>query len=343
MRIVKNRGYSYDDVLVRPVYSTIDSRSEIDLSTKFTKRYNLRVPITSAPMDTVTSYPMAQALAWFGGAGVLHRFCTVQEQVSMVAELSTHYPVSACIGVTEGYRERAEALVRAGAIVLVIDVAHADHQLVYNALYDLKTDSGFHHVDIMVGNIATREAAKWICDMGADGIKVGIGPGSVCSTRIEAGVGVPQLSAVMEVVKVARSYKVPVCADGGIRFSGDIVKALIAGADSVMLGSLLAATDEAPGETLLLGFGNNQKRMKEYRGSASHNSKLSDGRKDEYIEGMAHILPHKGPAKKILTQLEEGIQSGFSYVGAMNIKQARKNGEFVLVSPTTNHLPKMGM
>jgi len=335
---------NYDDVLIVPGYSEIETRKAISLTTKVTKRVGRSIPILSAPMDTVTESTMAVTLGQLGGLGVIHRYMEYTKQVEQLRDVvELGVPVAAAIGVRNDWRERAEMLAHWGASVLVIDVAHAHHKLVFDALRVLKSDSGFACVDIMVGNIATPVAAKELCDLGADGLRVGVGPGAHCTTRIETGVGYPQLSAIKETAEVADTYDVPVCADGGIRFAGDIVKALAAGASSVMIGSLFAATEESPGDIMMVGYGNNRKKVKEYRGMASYNAKISDNRDSSHVEGISQFLPYRGPVGEIIKNLRDGIRSGLSYVGARDIEELQRKARFVEVSSTENHLPKMSM
>jgi IMP dehydrogenase len=291
-------------------------------------------------MDTVTEGQMAWTMAGLGGMGVIHRYMPYKEQAFLLTSIGLK---AAAIGVRNDWRDRAYALLENDVDVLVIDVAHADHKFVYEALKFLKKDPDFITVDIMVGNIATGLAAQKLCDLGADGLRVGVGPGAHCTTRVETGVGYPQLSAVYETSTVAKTYGVPVCADGGIRFAGDIVKALAAGASTVMSGSLFAATEESPGDILMIGYGNDRRRVKEYRGMASYNAKISDKRDGEHVEGISQFIPYKGPVKNIVKNLNDGIRSGISYVGGHDIADLQEKAHFVQVSPTDNHLPKMRM
>jgi len=337
---------NYDDVLIIPQYSTIETRKGIDLITKATKRVKIKIPIITAPMDTVTEGTMASTIGALGGLGVIHRYCTIEEQQDhVITGLLGGGPVAAAIGVRGDWQQRAENLAAVGALVLVIDVAHADHKFVHNALMHLKTDSGFRTIDIMVGNIATASAAERLAELGADGLRVGVGPGAHCTTRVETGVGYPQLSAIIDITETLdkRSLKVPICADGGIRFAGDVVKALAAGASTIMAGSLFAATKESPGDIMMVGYGAARQKVKEYRGMASYNAKIQDNRNGEHIEGISKFLPYRGPVEEIIRNLQDGIRSGLSYVGANNLTELRSLAQFVQVSATDNHLPKMSM
>ena len=240
-----------------------------------------------------------------------------------------HLIVGAAIGVKD-YIERADALIKAGADFLVIDIAHGHSELAINALKTIKSK---FDVEVIVGNVATADGAKELIENGADGIKIGVGPGSICITRIVTGSGVPQLTAILDCVSVAKKYGVPCIADGGIRNSGDITKALAAGASTVMLGSLLAGTDESPGEILI----KDGKRVKIIRGMAGYGANMSKQEKenirsdifDIVPEGVEGLVQYKGPAKDIIKQLSGGLKSGISYCGAHSIKGMQDNSEFM--------------
>src|SRR3989344_2983311 len=255
VKIIKE-GFPFDDVLIRPAASRMEP-SEASLKTNIAG-IELSVPFLSAAMDRVTEAPMAIALGKLGGLGVIHRNCSVEDQAAMVSEVKkAGVPAAAACGPFAA--ERADALEKAGCDVIVIDCAHGHNLNVVESAKKIKKN--LKHAKMIFGNIATAEAAKDACTF-ADAIKVGIGPGSICTTRIISGVGVPQLSAILEVVSVASKKGVPVIADGGIRTSGDIAKALAAGASAVMLGNLLAGTDETPGAIVEKGG----MKFKEYRG-----------------------------------------------------------------------------
>ncbi|MCL1827509.1 MAG: IMP dehydrogenase [Candidatus Cloacimonetes bacterium] len=245
--------------------------------------------------------------------------------------------VGAAVGVTGDYLERAVELVQKGVDVLVIDTAHGHHTNILKAITKIKKKVD---VEIIAGNIATTEAAKTLIDAGVDGMKVGIGPGSICTTRVIAGVGVPQITAIMDVVEVSEKAGVPIIADGGIKYSGDIVKAIAAGANTVMLGNLLAGTDESPGEYVLY----NGRRFKLYRGMGSI-AAMKKGSKDRYFqentdehnklvaEGIEGMVPYRGPVKDYIYQLLGGLRSGMGYCGAATINALRKNAQFVEITP----------
>ncbi len=449
------KGYTYDDVLLIPSKSPIEPR-EANVSSKFSRNIDLKLPIASSPMDTVTETEMAVAMARNGAIGILHRNVSVNQQASFVKSLkrkesiiirnvhtvSPETPIPELrnimktknigglpvvsgeklvgivtkrdlefagkenrkvsdimvkevvyaqdnIDIDEAleilYKNRVEklplvdksgrvvglitakdvttrqkfpdasrnkdgklivgaaigpfdidralTLEKEGVDVLVVDTAHAHNE---NVLASLKKMRKEISVDLVAGNIATKEAAEDLISLGADGLRVGIGPGSICTTRVIAGIGVPQLTAVSDVAEVAEGHKIPVIADGGIRFSGDIVKALAAGANSVMLGSLFAGTEESPGEEIIL----NGRKYKSYRGMGSIGA-IQTGISDRYgklgatkyvAEGVEAVVPFRGKTEEVLFQLIGGIKSGMGYVGARNIDDLRKNSRFVRIS-----------
>ncbi|ANU62814.1 MULTISPECIES: IMP dehydrogenase [Muribaculum] len=449
---VKMEGLTFDDVLLIPAYSEVLPRT-VDLTTRFSRRITLNVPLVSAAMDTVTEARLAIAIAREGGIGVIHKNMSIAEQARQVhavkraengmiydpvtiltgstvrdalammeeyhiggipvvdsnkllvgivtnrdlrfernldrpvdevmtkenlvttrqstnleeaaAILQEHkieklpvvdseghlvglvtykditkakdkpnackdalgrLRVAAGVGVTPDVMERATALVNAGVDAIVIDTAHGHSKGVVGVLRQIKET--FPEIDVVVGNIATGEAARFLVENGADGVKVGIGPGSICTTRVIAGVGVPQLSAVYDVAKALEGTDVPLIADGGIRYSGDIVKALAAGAYSVMLGGMLAGVEESPGDTIIY----NGRKYKAYRGMGSLEA-MEKGSKDRYFqggetdarklvpEGIAARVPFKGSLYEVTYQMLGGLRSGMGYCGAANIEK----------------------
>ena len=448
-RIVMN-GLTFDDVLLVPAYSEVLPRA-VDLTTRFSRHIELKVPFVTAAMDTVTEATMAIAIAREGGIGVIHKNMSIEEQARQVAIVkraengmiyhpvtiqsdatvadalalmaeyhiggipvvdkdnklvgivtnrdlrfernvgrpiaevmtkenlvTTHQQtdlfaaahilqenkieklpvvdddnhliglitykditkakdkpmackdekgrlrVAAGVGVTADTLQRITALVEAGADAIVIDTAHGHSKGVIEKLKEAK--AAFPDVDIVVGNVATGEAAKMLVEAGADGIKVGIGPGSICTTRVVAGVGVPQLSAVYDVAKALEGTSVPLIADGGLRYSGDVVKAIAAGGYCVMVGSLVAGTEESPGDTIIF----NGRKFKSYRGMGSLEA-MENGSKDRYFqagekdvkklvpEGIAGRVPYKGTVQEVIYQLIGGLRSGMGYCGAATI------------------------
>lgn len=453
-------GLTFDDVLLIPKKSSVKSRKEIVLKTRLTKNIEMNMPLISANMDTVTEHKMAVVLARAGGIGIIHRYLTVEDQVSevlkvkrsesmmvedpytlskdhtiaeakqfmkengvggllivddkeklagilskrdilfavedkKVSEVMTknssmvtvsekisfekarkilhenrieklpvvdkdnnilglitskdlrkakQHPqalkdkkgrlmVGAAIGVKQGFLERARELVLAGVDVLVIDIAHGHSELALNALKEIKKNLD---IDVIVGNVATVEGVKDLAIAGADAIKVGVGPGSICTTRIVSGSGYPQLSAIMECSKEAKKHDIPIIADGGIKTSGDLAKALAAGASSSMMGNLFAGTDEAPGLTIL----KNGRKYKVSRGMASFGAAL--GRKEKQKqeeevsdivpEGVEAMVPYKGSADEVIRQLLGGLRSGISYCGSKDIPEMQSNAEFVRIT-----------
>lgn len=455
-------GLTYDDVLLIPAYSEVLPKT-VELSTKFSRNIELKIPFVTAAMDTVTEAKMAIAIAREGGIGVIHKNMSIEDQARQVAivkraengmiydpvtikrgstvkdalDLMAEYKiggipvvddegclvgivtnrdlrfeknldkridevmtsdhivttlpgtdleaaaqilqenkieklpvvdknnklvglitykditkakdkpmackdekgrlrVAAGVGVTADTLDRMKALIDAGADAIVIDTAHGHSKSVIEKLKEAK--QCFPHIDIVVGNVATGEAAKMLVEAGADGVKVGIGPGSICTTRVVAGVGVPQLSAVYDVAKALEGTGVPLIADGGLRYSGDVVKALAAGGYSVMIGSLVAGTEESPGETIIF----NGRKFKTYRGMGSLEA-MENGSKDRYFqsdtkevkklvpEGISGRVPYKGTLFEVIFQLVGGLRSGMGYCGAANIKQLH-NAKFTRIT-----------
>jgi len=316
---------SYDDILLKPQYSDIKSRAEIDISTDLGNNLVLDVPIFSSPMDTVTEAAMAIALGNRGSAGIIHRYNSPATQariVRMVADSANNINVGAAIGVTGDFMERSALLVDAGATFLCVDVAHGHHSLMKTALHKLRR--AYPNLHIMAGNIATLEGINDLSDWGADSVRCNIGGGSICSTRVQTGHGLPGLQTIFECAQTDRP--VAIIADGGIKNSGDMVKALAAGADAVMCGSLLAGTTEAPGEIFREANGN---AWKSYRGMGSKEAQIEWKGKYSSFEGVASRVPYQGKVKDVLEDLERGIRSGFSYSGARTKEDLQAKAEFV--------------
>nr|CCC90488.1 putative guanosine monophosphate reductase [Trypanosoma congolense IL3000] len=461
-------GLTYDDVLITPQHSTVRSRREVNTATRISRNIKLNIPIVASNMDTVCERRMAIAMAREGGIGIIHRFCSVEEQCAMVREVkraqsflienprvilphqsakealeglqwsgrvggvsclmvvdspksrkllgiisrrdvvladpnatvaslmvpvnkmvvttntaitieevtkllresrSSNIPilgpngellylvtlsdvlkltrnkaasldsrgrllVGAAVGVKEGDMKRAISLVDAGADVLVVDIAHGHSDLCIDMIKKLKSNPRTMHIDVIAGNIATGEGAEALINAGADGLKVGVGPGSICITRLVAGAGVPQLSAVLACTRVARRHNVPCIADGGLRTAGDICKAIGAGADAVMLGNILAGTDEAPGRVLV----KDGQKVKIIRGMAGFGANLSKAERERTLdedvfssmvpEGVEGSVPCKGPVAPILHQLVGGLRSGMSYTGAKTVGEMQRKTRF---------------
>ncbi|WP_135304194.1 guanosine monophosphate reductase [Haloarcula amylovorans] len=323
-------GLSYGDVLLVPQRSPVDSRSDVDLSTQLTPGIDLETPLVSAAMDTVTEADLAIALGEAGGVGTVHRFLTVEEQAETVeAVAAAGVPVTAAVGIDEDHVQRTAALVEAGVDAVVVDVAHGHMERTLDAVADLREE--YSSLDIVAGNVATPDGVEDLHAAGADCVKVGIGPGSHCTTRKVAGAGVPQLTAVDDCADIARDLGVTICADGGIQTSGDAVKALMAGADTVMMGSLFAGTAEAPGEVVEI----DGTRYKRSRGMATTAAAEKRSDKAENVtadEGVEGLTPYKGPVADVAEEFCAGIRSGLSYCGGHTIDAAREKAEFIRVA-----------
>ncbi len=326
---IKTRGkaLTYDDVLLVPQKSDVRSRRAPDISAHLTRKTKIEKPFISANMDTVTEADMALAMAKEGGIGILHRFMSVEEQVKQARQLSdAGLPlISASIGVNQDFQDRAKALVAAGVNLMTIDIAHGHSVQMFETLKWLKDT--FADVEVIAGNVATPQATLDLIEAGADAIKVGIGPGSMCTTRVITGCGIPQLTAVALCSEVALEKGIPVIADGGIKTSGDVVKAFAAGASTVMLGSILSGTLETPGPI--------RHGKKEYRGMASKAAQVSwrgevpDGMAPE---GEATLVAIKGHVSNLINDLSGGLRSGMSYLNAFHLEELRQNAMFLEMS-----------
>lgn len=314
---------SFDDVLIEPKYSDIVSRGEIDISSHL-GNIKFDLPIISSPMDTVTEEDMAVAMSLAGGLGIIHRYNTPTQQLEIIEKAlsSGAEKIGAAVGVSGDYLERARLLVSKGVKILCIDVAHGDHINVKNALRILRNEFG-NSVHIMAGNVATLEGYDHVSHWGADSVRVGIGGGSICSTRIQTGHGVPTFHSVMDCAQSAHDTQL--IADGGLKTSGDIVKALAAGADFVMLGSLLAGATEAPGKRM----NENGRIYKVYRGMASKEAQRDWKGTYSSFEGISHRVEALGSVKDILDDFARNIRSGLSYSGARNIIELRSKASFI--------------
>ena len=338
-------GLTYDDVLLLPDASDVVP-SEVNTSTRLTRGINLRIPVVSSAMDTVTESTMAIAMAHAGGIGIIHRNLPVGDQVKhvlAVKKANTEYLVGAAVGVGDDGFHRALELIKVGVDVVVVDTAHGHHRAVLEAIERIK--AAHPEIQIIGGNVATRAGAQALINAGADAVKVGVGPGSICTTRVVAGVGVPQVTAIMEAHKACVKAEVPLIADGGLQYSGDIAKAIVAGADTVMLGSLLAGCDESPGELIEI----NGRKFKGYRGMGSLGAMQSRGEqksysKDRYMqddvlsedklvpEGIEGKVAYRGPVAATVHQLVGGLRSGMGYAGAATIADLQKNGQLIQIT-----------
>jgi IMP dehydrogenase len=336
-------GLTYDDVLLLPDASEVVP-SEVATKTSLTRRISLDIPLISAAMDTVTESAMAIAMAKLGGIGIIHRNLAIEEQVTHAKLVKgADLIVGAAVGVGDDGFKRAEELIEVGVDVIVVDTAHGHHRAVLDAIERIKNK--YSDQEIIGGNVATRAGAQALINAGADAVKVGVGPGSICTTRVIAGVGVPQITAIMEAAKACKKADVPLIADGGLQFSGDIAKAIVSGADSVMLGSLLAGCDESPGELIESGG----KKFKRYRGMGSLGAMQSRGEsksysKDRYMqddvlsedklvpEGIEGKVAYRGPVADVVHQLVGGLRSGMGYAGAEDISALQKRGRLIQIT-----------
>lgn len=355
MEDIYTLALTFDDVLLRPGYSGF-ARQDISLKTHLSRNIILASPLVAAPMDTVTEHTLAIALARLGGIGFIHRNLTVNDQVTEVAKVKKEkLQVGAAVGSSPGYESRVDALVAAGVDVLLIDSAHGYSKNVIDAVSYIKAH---HTIDVIAGNVATAEGAEALIQAGADGLRVGMGPGAICSTRVVSGMGVPQLTALLDTARVAKKHGVPVIADGGIMYSGDIVKALAAGASTVMMGRMFATTEEAPGEAVKLKAehvpsrfqnivdGSPDYTFKEYRGMgsvAAMKRGMAVSSEDEFhgksykgdalvAEGVEGLVPCSGTVKALVDQLIGGISSGMYYVGAKSVTQLWEVAQFIRIT-----------
>lgn len=348
------KGLTFDDVLLIPAESHV-LPNEVDLSTQLASNIKLNLPFISAGMDTVTESSMAIAMALQGGLGVIHKNMSIPAQASEVAtvkgvELPASFGkaavddqkrllVAAAVGVTSDTFERAEALLKAGVDAIVIDTAHGHSAGVLRKIKEIRDH--FPDVTLIAGNVATAEATKALYDAGVDVVKVGIGPGSICTTRVVAGVGVPQITAIYDAASVARQYGKTIIADGGIKYSGDIVKALAAGGNAVMMGEMFSGTTEAPGQL----YEENGKKFKTYRGMGSVAAMAqSHGSSDRYFQGGVNeankLVPegiegreeYKGDVADVIFQMVGGLRSGMGYCGAADIQSLIDNAQFVQIT-----------
>ncbi|MFJ6933795.1 MULTISPECIES: IMP dehydrogenase [unclassified Lactobacillus] len=348
------KGLTFDDVLLIPAESHV-LPNEVDLSTKLADNIKLNIPLISAGMDTVTEGAMAIAMALQGGLGVVHKNMSIQAQAGEVANVKSVVVPSnatkaavddqnrllcaAAVGVTSDTFERAEALLEAGADAIVIDTAHGHSAGVLRKIKEIHDH--FPKQTLIAGNVATGDATRALFDAGVDVVKVGIGPGSICTTRIVAGVGVPQITAIYDAASAAREYHKPIIADGGIKYSGDVVKALAAGGNAVMLGSMLSGTTEAPGDI----FEENGKKFKRYRGMGSVGAMAqAHGSSDRYFqggvneanklvpEGVEARVEYKGDVSDVVFQIDGGLRSGMGYCGAANIPELIEKAQFVQIT-----------
>ncbi|MGI5888208.1 MAG: IMP dehydrogenase [Oscillospiraceae bacterium] len=348
MNKVLFEGLSFDDVLLIPQKSSV-LPNEVDLRTHLARDIYLNIPFVSAGMDTVTEWEFAAAIAREGGLGFIHKSMSIEDQAAQISRAksasyegfpraclddSGRLRVGAAVGATKDVIERTSALVAAGVDIIAIDTAHGHSQNVINTVR--KVREAFPDLAIVAGNICMPGAVDELADAGADCVKVGMGPGAICTTRIVAGIGNPQITAVMMCSEEAEKKGVTVIADGGIKYSGDIVKAIAAGANAVMMGGMFAGCDECPGDVIE----KNGKKFKTYRGMGSTDAmKVSGG--DRYFqsgtkkfvpEGISGLVPYKGKLSDVVYQMLGGLRSGMGYCGTATIDDLRRDGRFVKIS-----------
>lgn len=348
-KVIKE-GFTFDDLLLVPAYSKVVP-VDVKLQTKLTQNITLNIPVLSAAMDTVTESKMAIRLAELGGLGIIHKNLSIQEQAAEVQKVKTvksnlesacidtegKLRVGAAVGVAANTMERIDALVNAGVDIIAVDSAHGHSKGVIDTIKTIKTK--YPDLDIIGGNIVSAQAAIDLIYAGATCLKVGVGPGSICTTRVVSGVGVPQLTAINDVYQVAKQYNIGIIADGGIKLSGDIPKALAAGADCVMLGGLLAGCEESPGEV----FDIDGIQYKTYIGMGSLTA-MQRGSSDRYFQGgvkeLNKLVPegieatvlYKGYIKDVIYQMMGGLRSGMGYCGCHAIEEMKLNAQFMKIT-----------
>ncbi len=335
-KIVPLDGLSFDDLLLLPNYTDF-KRQDVDLTTTLHKKIVLKLPIISSPMDTVTEEKMARAMAQGGGLGILHRNLSVEKQANSVARLKKEkLLVGAAVGSGANLKERTRALVKSGVDVICIDSGHGHSKFVIDAVKFVK--STYPKQVVMAGNVSTFEGARALIKARTDILRVGMGPGSICTTRVISGMGTPQVTAVMEAVRAAAGTKITVVADGGIKQIGDIAKALALGADAVMLGSLLAKRKESPGRIVVV----HGKKYKTYRGmgsvaamnkgSAERYGQNTNGKKQLIAEGVEGLVLYRGTTAEFLYQIDGSLRSSFYYLGSKNLSEFFKKARFIRIT-----------
>jgi len=320
---------TYDDVNIVPDYSYLNSRTECNVSC-ILSNIKLQIPILSSPMDTITESDMAIKMNELGGLGIIHRFMSIEDQINQIKILMNNNltNIAIAVGVKEFEKDRIQKIIQNGANIILIDIAHGHHKLMETTIKFIKDLND--KITIIAGNVSTPDAVRYLKHWGADIIRVGIGGGSLCETRIRTGVGMPMISTLLNI----RNYfpEIPLIADGGIRYAGDVAKALAAGANTVMLGSMLSGTRETPGTFKRVGEFPNEELFKEYRGSASQSSKIQRGESDINIEGNSIFVKFKGKTDRIINGIIDGLKSAMSYVGSKDLNEFYKYSKFVRVT-----------
>jgi IMP dehydrogenase len=327
LKLTEDKQLCFDDILMVPQYSKVMSRSEIDLRMPFGNNTHLEFPVVASPMDTVCEYDMAVSMAKAGGIGIIHRFMEINKQCDMVAKIvKNSLVVGAAVGAKGSYLEDARKLVDAGASLILIDTANGHSEYAISAVFNLRKN--FPDIHIMAGNVSTAIGFKTLSEAGADSIRVGIGGGSVCTTRLVSGHGMPTLASIINIkeYKNLSGCTTSIVADGGIRNTGDMIKAFAAGADVVMLGSMLSGTDESPGNIRIDATG----KYKSFRGMAS--KEANEGKDIPIAEGVATRVAYKGSVSDILTHIRGGLGSGCSYSGEHNLRDLCEGSLYIEVS-----------
>tara|TARA_B100000212_G_scaffold342354_1_gene329034 strand:+ start:1674 stop:2732 length:1059 start_codon:yes stop_codon:yes gene_type:complete len=341
MNILQKKVISFDDIILVPQYSEITSRSEIDTSTKINynkdKSFELKIPIISSPMSTVTEAHMCNAIRSLGGLGIIHRYNSIDFQTKLLSFVNNQDVKAAAVGVSGDYKERLSSLSDKGLSIVCIDVAHGDHILVRKAIEHIRSE----HSDLFViaGNVATAEGYKRLSAWGAHAVRASVGSGSICTTRLQTGHGIPTLSAVIECYKAKKDIldeganPAYIIADGGIKNSGDIVKSIAAGADFVMLGSMLSGTKETPGKIIL---NNEGKKIKRYNGMASKVAQKNWKGSYSSIEGVSTYVHYKGTVSKVVNEIMSNVRSGMSYSGVTSLEELREASVAVMQTSSSN-------
>jgi len=338
-------AFSFDDILLVPQHTDIESRLDVDISTKLTKNLKISTPVISTNMSTITEAKMAKTMAKLGGAGFLHRFGTMIDNIMMVKELyddgiHRSYPIIPSVGIKEDDREFIDYICKNDIYVdaVLIDIAHGDSDSVVRMIEYIKEK--LPKVDVIAGNVATESGFMNLVNAGADAVRLGIGGGSCCTTRLVTGHGIPTLQSIVYCADASESTGIPIIADGGFKTSGDIVKALAFGASTVCLGNMLSATSDTPGDVLTLESG----LFKEMYGMSSRKAqeKYKGGlKRGTAAEGLDRLVPYKGDTTSVMEEILGGIRSGLTYSGARNIKELRENFDFVILSPGSMKESKM--
>ena len=336
---------SFDDVILVPQYSTLKTRSNISTAISLNTKndtFNLSIPIISSPMSTVTEAHMCNCMRSLGGLGIIHRYNTIDFQARLLSYVSDGGFKAAAIGVSGDYKERLAELVSNGLKIVCIDVAHGDHILVEETIEYIK--SKYDSLFIIAGNIATGSAYHRLADAGADAVRASVGSGSICTTRIQTGHGMPTLQAILDISNTRKEMlennsgwddnNLPyLIADGGIKNSGDIVKSLAAGADLVMLGSMLSGTRETPGKVMLNSEG---QKIKRYNGMASKAAQKNWKGSYSSIEGVSATVKYKGTTTKVVNEIMSNVRSGMSYSGVSSLEELREKAVMMIQTASTN-------